>query len=116
MNYWAKFFLPLPISLIVFVILFLTQSPLVGYSFLAGGMACLLGQLCFFALLFNRIMQRKPNGFIGQFFLAELIKLSVYAIVFVGFIKIFHLAFAPTLLGFFVNLVLFLLFSFKIFR
>lgn len=116
MIYWAKFFLPLPISLIVFVILFLTQSPLIGYSFLAGAVACLLGQLCFFVLLFNRIRRKKPSGFVGRFFLAEFIKLSVYALAFAYLIKIFHLPLAPTLLGFAVNLVLFLMFSFTIFR
>jgi len=116
MNYWAKFFLPLPISLIVFIILFFTQSALIGYSFLAGAIACLLGQLCFFALLFNQIRQKKPKGFVSRFFLAECIKLGVYSFAFVSLIKIFHLTLAPTLLGFSVNLVLFLIFSFKIFR
>jgi F0F1-type ATP synthase assembly protein I len=116
MRYWANFFLPIPISFIVFVILFFKQSALTGYSFLAGSIACLLGQLCFFVLLIGKIKHKKPTGFLTRFFLAESIKLCVYAISFVCLIKIFHLAPAPTLIGFSVNLLLFLIFSFKIFR
>lgn len=116
MIYWAKFFVPLPISLVIFVILFLTQSPLFAESFLGGVIACFFGQLCFFALLIKKITRKKPTGFLKLFFFAEWLKLSIYALSFVGLVHIFHLQAADALLGFIVTLVLFWIFSFKIFR
>lgn len=116
MIYWAKFFVPLPISLVIFVILFLTRSPLFAESFLGGSAACILGQVCFFALLIKKIKRKKATGFLKLFFLAEWLKLSIYALAFVGLIRMSHLQVAPALLGFVVTLVLFWLFSFKIFR
>jgi F0F1-type ATP synthase assembly protein I len=91
----------------------ITNSVAVAIAFLNGALACWLGELCFSAMLYKKISRKKPQGFLWLFFLAEFVKLSVYAIFFVALIKIFHLSLAPTTMGFVINLILFWITSFR---
>ena len=113
MPHWIKRFSPIPISLVLFMVLCITNSFAVAAAFLSGAFACWLGELCFFAMLYRKISRKKPQGFLWLFSLAEFIKLSIYAVVFVALIKIFHLGLAPATMGFVTNLILFWIVSFR---
>ena len=55
----------------------------------------------------KRLQNKRPQGFLTLFLLAEMLKLFIFAVFFVGAVERFQLHAFPTLLGFLVNLVLY---------
>jgi F0F1-type ATP synthase assembly protein I len=113
MKYWRSMLIPIPISMLIFFILFFIKSSTVAYSFLSGGAVCWLGEYSFAFLLVNKIKRKRPQGFLWVFYIAEIFKLALFALLFVVAVARLHLLLLPTLIGFIVNLFLFWILAFK---
>ncbi len=113
MLIWKKLVIPLPINLLLFIVLWGTKPFIVALSFLVGALLCWFGELCFTALLSWKIERKRPKGFVWFFAFAEMIKLALFAILFVIAIEVFRFHLLPTFAGFLFNLIFFWIYSFK---
>jgi F0F1-type ATP synthase assembly protein I len=106
---WQKIALPVTITMIVFIMLWVTNPFIMALSFLAGSVACWLGNAFFALMLYWKIKRKKPQHFLVVYYLGEFLKLAVYAILFVIIAVVFRLHMHPMLSGFILNIVIFAL-------
>ena len=113
MKNWKIRLIPIPVTLILFLGVWSVRPWIIAQSFLMGAAVCWLGELVFSGMLIGKIRAKRPKGFMGLFYVAELAKLATFGFAFVCAVKVFHQPMAPLLAGFVVNLGLFWILSFK---
>lgn len=84
-------------------ILFQKQA---GYSFLLGGVLWFLPELFRVYRLFHRI-EMEPRRVMMKFYLAEMIKLLMVALLFILMVKLFSVSFLWLIAGYFVAQIVF---------
>ena len=77
-------------------------------SILYGGFVCLLTNLCFAKLFFSQKHTRRPKQILLAFYLGEFLKIVVSAVLIILAVIYVHAQFLPTVAGFFVANMAFL--------
>lgn len=112
-KFWRRILISLLLSFVVLVLLWLTKPFFFALSFLAGCFVYWAGEICFSLILLGRIGKKKPEGFLWFFSFAEVVKLIVFAVLFVLLVEKLRLHIFPMFAGFLMNLLLFWLLSIR---
>jgi len=82
------------------LILWIFASRQTAFSFCLGVLVVGVSELFFTLLLWRKIQQKRPKGFLSLYVVAECLKLTSYAVLFVGVVCYMHASVLPALLGF----------------
>lgn len=93
---------------IVSLLLLVTQNRYIACSVLLGGLVWLLPNLYFAAKVFAKVGPKTTSqGLLRNFYQAEIIKLALYAILFIVVVKFLSMAVLPLLIGYAVAQIAF---------